>query len=88
MENEQTPMENEQSLIEEGSITTPDYSMPSEKKQTDLTTVTIRLKKGLLKDYTALCKLKRTDRSKRLRNFMIYELKKNDILSHPKGWSI
>jgi hypothetical protein len=39
--------------------------------------VTIRLKKGLLKDYTALCKLKRTDRSKRIRNFMIYELKKD-----------
>jgi CHASE3 domain sensor protein len=53
-----------------------DYMMPTENDKKDIGTITIRLKKKLLTDYTNLCKTKDTNRSKRIRNFMIFELKK------------
>jgi hypothetical protein len=55
-----------------------DYLMPTQIDKTDLVTLTFRLKKKLLVDYSELCKKNETDRSKCLRNFMISELKKEE----------
>ena len=55
-----------------------EYMMPSELSKEDVTHISFKLRSKLKNDYFNLCESKKITVSKRLRNFMIYELKKEE----------
>jgi hypothetical protein len=55
-----------------------EYMMPSEVSKEKVTHLALKLTHKLKTDYRALCAAKKTNVSKRLRNFMIYELKREE----------